>query len=85
MDKLEKVIKGLKYCIDYGKRIKDICNGVPCEGCPYCKYRDIRVGYGDCIDRLHSDAIDILKAQNEAIQKYKKADTFLDAHGWKWE
>ena len=63
VDKLEKVIKGLKYCIDYGKRIKDICNDVPCEGCPYCKYRDIRVGYGDCIDRLHSDAIDILKAQ----------------------
>ena len=85
MDKLEKVIKGLKYCIDYVQRIKDISNDVPCEGCPYCKYRDIRAGYGDCLDRLQSDAIEILKAQNEVIQKYKKADIFLDAHGWKWE
>ena len=31
------------------------------------------------------EALDLLKKQKEIIDKYRTADTFLDAHGWKWE
>ena len=73
MDKLEKVIKGLEICI----RVKD--NEKCPDECPYRK--DICYGTAG----LMADALSLLKEQNEVIQEYKKADTFLDAHGWKWE
>lgn len=29
-------------------------------------------------------AIELLKEQEATIEKYRKADGFLTAHGWKW-
>lgn len=34
---------------------------------------------------LVRDAIALLKEQEEIIKQYHKVDTFLEAHGWKWE
>jgi len=34
---------------------------------------------------LFDDAIKRLKEQEAIIEQYHKADTFLEAHGWKWE
>ena len=28
---------------------------------------------------------ELMKEQQEVIEKYHKADSFLEAHGWKWE
>ena len=74
MDKLVKVTKGLECCAHM--------TGEMCRKCPYVE---------ECEDgaagsaHLAADALSLLKAQNKVIQEYKKADTFLDAHGWKWE
>lgn len=35
-------------------------------------------------DVLH-EAKELLKNQRELLDKYHKADTFLETHGWKWE
>lgn len=35
-------------------------------------------------DVLH-EAKELLKKQREWLDKYHKADTFLETHGWKWE
>ena len=29
--------------------------------------------------------LEIVKEQQKVIEKYHKADSFLEAHGWKWE
>ena len=31
------------------------------------------------------DALELLKEQEAIIEQYRKAYTFLEAHGWKWE
>ena len=31
------------------------------------------------------EMLDVLEKQERIIEQYKKADTFLDTHGWKWE
>ena len=31
------------------------------------------------------EIVDVLKEQEAIIEQYHKADTFLEAHGWKWE
>ena len=36
-------------------------------------------------DSLISDIKNLLIKQNNIIEKYHRTDTFLDAHGWKWE
>ena len=28
---------------------------------------------------------ELLKEQEAIIEQYRRADSFLDAHGWKWE
>ena len=33
---------------------------------------------------LIDDIKNLLIKQNNIIEKYHRADTFLDAHGWKW-
>ena len=35
-------------------------------------------------DILH-EAKELLKEQKKQLDKYHKADTFLETHGWKWE
>lgn len=35
-------------------------------------------------DSLIDDIKNLLIKQNNIIEKYHRADTFLDAHGWKW-
>ena len=34
---------------------------------------------------LVRDALELLKEKEAIIEQYRKADTFLEAHGWKWE
>ena len=34
--------------------------------------------------RITGDALALLKEQQEIIEQYHRADTFLDVHGWKW-
>ena len=31
------------------------------------------------------EMLDVLEKQERIIEQYKKADTFLAVHGWKWE
>lgn len=54
----------------------ECCSEGYCCGCPYF--------HEDC-DSLRTDALSLLKAQDEIIKQYRKADAFLAAHGWKWE
>ena len=35
-------------------------------------------------DSLIDDIRNLLIKQNNIIEKYHRADSFLDAHGWKW-
>lgn len=35
--------------------------------------------------KVYLDALELLKEQQEVIEKYHKADGLLEAHGWKWE
>lgn len=51
-----------------------------------------RVGYGDMdnvtlseVEEAIESAIALLREQAEIIDRYRKADTFLYAHGWKWD
>ena len=30
-------------------------------------------------------AVELLKEQQQQLEKYHEADTFLEAHGWEWE
>lgn len=73
MDKLEKIISGLACCLG----VND-CDIERNECCPYNEYPI-------CATFLHSDVIELLKEQRAVIEKYHKADNFLEAHGWKWE
>ena len=41
----------------------------------------IRIRIGQTI----TSSIDLLTEQGAIIEQYHKADTFLEAHGWKWE
>ena len=44
--------------------------------------------FANKVDKLHfllMQAADRLEEQAKVIEQYKKADTFLAAHGWKWE
>ena len=65
----EKVLKGLE-CL--------ITDEVPCEGCQYN-------GSGYCLKNIAKDARELLKEQAAVIDRYHKADAFLDVHGWRWE
>lgn len=69
MDK-EKVIKGL-----YAHGYRD------CKSCPYWGAGDN--GMSAC-RQLAREAYALLKEQETTIEKYRKADGFLAAHGWKW-
>ena len=62
----EKVIKGLK-CL--------ITDGVPCNGCPY-------YGRGYCIKNIASDALDLLKEQDNRFDYlFSKFAGHSDYHG----
>lgn len=67
-----KVIKGLECHAD---RTNLSCRP---SKCPY-------FAYDFCGPLLATDALELLKEQQEQLDKYHKADTFLEAHGWKWE
>jgi len=71
MAELENTIAGLEKCINN----KGFCG----YDCPY--YHD---PFG-CRTHMEKDALELLKEQKQIIDQYKKADTFLAAHGWKWE
>ena len=79
MADLEKVLKGLECCLRESEHIDDN----PCKDCPYYDV-DSGVG-GRCMEEKDKDAIELLKEQQAVIEKYHKADSFLEAHGWKWE
>ena len=70
MTETERVIKGL-----------EVCTTRPCY-CTECPYKA-----NCCLDsqELMEDALALVKKQNDIIEKYHRADGFLDAHGWKWE
>jgi hypothetical protein len=70
---VEKVIHGLESCSCYAG-VPDIC------GVTECPYR------GDvmCQHNLSRDALKLLDTQSAVIMQYKKVDTFLATHGWKW-
>lgn len=69
----EKVIKGLSIC----NSLTDICYN---HGCPYyngvqdiCgEIEDVGYSYGDCKEKLHNDAIALLKEQDAVEPKFKK-------------
>ena len=66
-----KVIEGLGHC-DFGG------SGTCYEKeCPYYQSHD-------CTDELKNDILAMLKEQDKIIEQYHRADSFLDAHGWKW-
>lgn len=51
-----------------------------------------RVGYGDIdnvtlseVEEAIESAIALLREQAEIIDRYRKADAFLYAHGWRWD
>ena len=69
----EKVIKGLEICKE-----RNYC-------CPACPYYDVDAEMGCHSNELMADALAMLKEQEAIIEQYHKADTFLEAHGWKWE
>lgn len=70
---IERVIKGIQ-CHKYG-----MCAVDNNETCPYWGCDD------RCSSELLSDALSLLEQQQETIKQYQKADSFLYAHGWKWE
>ena len=37
------------------------------------------------IDGVLMNCFVMLKEQQKQLEKYHEADTFLEAHGWKWE
>lgn len=55
--RLDEVIRGLSICPPYGQ-----CEN---EDCPYYEYND-------CLERLQTDALSLLQAQNEVIQALLK-------------
>lgn len=71
MADIEKVINGMECCY----KAKDI---VDCRKCPY--FPELIF----CKAALIHDARELLKKQDAIIKKYQSADTFLEAHGWKW-
>lgn len=79
MPDTKKVVKGLECC-----RITD--NDISCTDCPYNDPVTFKYGENGCLrEKLMPDAIVLLKEQEKIIAKYRKADSFLNAHGWKWE
>lgn len=62
MAEREKVVKGLE-CL--------ITNEVPCEGCPYN-------GSGYCLRNITKDAMDLLKEQEQTINKLEKKLRLLE-------
>ena len=68
----EKLLKGLTVCTRPGIRTCFLSKNV----CPYDE--------NGCKMGMMKDAIVLIKEQNNIIEKYHKADGFLDAHGWKW-
>jgi len=77
MANIEKVIKGLYACTTFGE------NGATDGDCNICPYNK---GYktGECWIQMNRDALELLKEQQNVIEQYHKADSFLDVHGWKW-
>lgn len=67
----KKVIEGLEHC-DFG--VSDACYE---EECPYYQSHD-------CTDELKNDILALMKEQEAIIEQYRRADVFLEAHGWKW-
>ena len=49
-----------------------------CNKCPYN-------GEERNCNSLRREALTLLKEQQRIIEQYRKADTFLEAHGWKWD
>ena len=47
-------------------------------------YLDANI-YATMLNSTLADVIELIEQKNKIIEKYQKADTFLAAHGWKWE
>lgn len=75
MAELKNVIYDIERCICH---VPDAC-----RDCSH--YPDKNGGPIGCMEDLLSEALELLKEQKKQLDKYHKADTFLEAHGWKWE
>lgn len=73
MSKYEQVVNGIECCA---------CNKTENESCCVCPYTD---SPNSCIDELLKDALELLKEQQAIIERYHKADVFLEVHGFKWK
>ena len=51
-----------------------------CEACPYGELSGL-----ECVRQLYRDVVELINEQDKIIEQYHKADSFLAAHGWKWE
>ena len=70
---------------DFKKVIESLeCCEVGAE-CDHCHYAKGNHGNFEGCHQLMADAVEVLKEQHTVIEKYHKADSFLEAHGWKWE
>lgn len=67
----EKVLKGLWACASNANLVN------PCIvlRCPYIEF-----GNGTCIRKLSSDALEVVKEQEETIEKFAKYSADLYAH-----
>ena len=59
---------------EWAKDLKEYINELPLQ------YDD----YKGLIEYIN-DVLILLKEKDGIIERYHKADTFLNAHGWKWE
>ncbi len=59
---------------EWAKDLKEYINTLPLQ----------HDDYKGLIEYIN-DALILLKEKDGIIEQYHKADTFLNAHGWKWE
>lgn len=64
MAELDKVIKGFEQCWEKEPNTRN------CDDCPYKKYRGEKRGKS-CADRMHLDALELLKEQENEIDTLK--------------
>lgn len=71
----DKVFDAFRNCITEPK----------CKDCPWEQCEQFNQKKVDIPVTLALDVIELLKEQEAIIEQYRRADGFLDAHGWKWE
>lgn len=74
MASIEKVIKGFEQCWEKEPNTRN------CNECPYLEYRD--QGHGkSCADRMHLDALELLKEQKAVEPTWSLGKPFCGACG----